>query len=229
MAGVASRIRDTVLSRNDLRLLYVTRAGSGTPEETLDKLEREIDAVLPNGIRAFYLDTLEFGLAWRDGAGKNTAPEERVEWNKLCNMSSEFWKVGPEDRRDYSSRGGIIAIPPAAEVFRKGFWIDRIIPTPAGEMVELDGRELTDSAIYQDLYPFDFADGYRVAGLWFDRPNKDWRVILSSDHGACWTDYSSVGVDEYLAQLERGLGGPRQWFLTSHQKDKEYWALEAET
>ena len=52
-------------------------------------------------------------------------------------------------------------------------------------------------------------------------------VVLGGDHGACWTDYRTLSVAEYFAQLDAELGGPRKFRSTSGA-EKTIWALRKE-
>ncbi|MCX5748154.1 MAG: pentapeptide repeat-containing protein [Proteobacteria bacterium] len=92
--------------------------------------------------------------------------------------------------------------------------------------MELDGRTLADATLYGELYPFDFINGYHLAGLWFDRAQGDWRVVLGDDHGACWTNYRTLRVADYFGQLERELGGLRRWPVGDADEPRALWALE---
>ena len=222
--SLAHRLRDAVLARVDTQVFYATPKApmKATPAETLDQLERDIDAPLPPLVRAFYLGAGELGLAWQEGAPAAPVGDAHVAWNQLSDLTSEFWAGA----RTVAHRGGIISIPPAREVFQKGHWVGRLVPEPCGEEVELDGRTLPDSTLYGELYPFDLINGYHLAGLWFDRASGDWRVILGDDHGACWTDHRTLSVADYFGQLERELGGLRHWPVGEGDESREVWALE---
>ena len=121
----------------------------------------------------------------------------------------------------------MICIPSAVEVFRKGYWIDRIVPEPQGEEIKLDDDTFTDKEVFEELYPFDFITTYYCAGLWHNRKRKEWRVVLAGDHCASWTDYKTLTVAEYFGQLESGLGGPRT-FISKWGGEKEIRALRKE-
>jgi hypothetical protein len=201
-----------------------------TPTQELDRIEREIDAPLPALIRAFYLGAREFGAIWQEGVRASPATDnlsaQPQGWNQLCDDSSAYRSALSESgARDITRRGGLIAIPPAAEVFQKGHWIGRVFEVD-GEELEIDGRPLLDAVLFNDLYPFDFVDSYHMTGLWYDRANQQWRAIAKKS--ACWYDYQTISVEDYVKQLELGLGGPRQWTPTGSDEAVEYWGLAAE-
>lgn len=228
----ATRLRAAAYARKDAAVLYATPAdklGSTTPA-ALDAIEKGIEARLPPEVRSFYLGANDFALIWQEGSGTETTKQPKG-WSDVCDTDSEYWSEAIFPSRDLSKRGGMICIPSAAEVFRKGYWIDRIVPEPSGDEIEIDGRAVADRDLYENLYPFDFPTSYYCAGLWHDRQKDSWRVVLGDDFGASWTDYETLSVADYFAQLERDLGGLRTFVsvLYGEKARKEIWALRAET
>lgn len=211
----AAAIIEAARSRGDIHILYATPLASlgQTPSDVLDKLEKDIGATLPSEVRAFYLGAERLGLVWQEGVGEETQ-EQPASWAELCNTDGPFWSRAMTSR-DYSKQGGMICIPSAAEVFRKGYWIERQVPEVMGDELELDGEMLEDKDLYEELYPFDFVTTYYCVALWHNRKRGEWRVVLGGDHGASWTDYRTLSVAEYFAQLDAELGGPRTFTSTS--------------
>jgi hypothetical protein len=223
----AAAIIEAARSRSDIRILYATPLASlgTTPPEVLDQLEKDIGAKLPPEVRAFYLGAERLGLVWQEGTGEETQ-EQPAGWAELCNTEGPYWSRAMTSR-DYSKQGGMICIPSAAEVFRKGYWIDRQVPEVMGDELELDGEPVDDKDLYEDLYPFDFVTTFYCVGLWFNRKRGEWRVVLGSDHGVAWSDYRTLSVAEYFAQLDAELGGPRT-FVSNSGAEKTIRALRKE-
>ncbi|HEY3450612.1 MAG TPA: hypothetical protein VGK67_29925 [Myxococcales bacterium] len=226
---LAAAILTSVRSRENVRVLYATpseKLGRTSPK-VLDGLEKDIGAGLPPEIRAFYSGAEQLGLVWQEDKGQETK-EQPAGWNELCDTDGEFWQKALRPSRDYSKRGGMICIPSAVEVFRKGYWIDRIVPEPSDQEIELDGETFVDKVVFEELYPLDFITTYYCAGLWHNRKAGKWRVVLADGNGADWTNYKTMSVAEYFEQLEKGLGGPRTFVSTWGDEPKEIWALRKE-
>lgn len=209
-ASFVERVLDAVRARAHTQALYSTPAKllTPTPAETLDKVEAAIEAKLPAPVRALYESAKEFGLVWQVSDAPSLTHTKSIPWNTLADTGSPFWSdAGRDDRAE----GGVINIPAAKDVFRKKYWIDRLVPEPQGERVSVDGREIADEKLFGELYPFDMGLGYHIVGLWYDRAKKRWRAVLGDDHGASWTDYATMSVDDYFAQIEASLGASSTW------------------
>lgn len=226
--SLAARILESI-GRSDVGILYRTplEALGTTPPAILDRLQEQIGAPLPLEVRSFYLGAERLYLLWQQGPAEETK-DQPSSWSDVCDPDGPFWSKAVWPSRILARRGGTICIPPAAEVFQKDAWIGRVVPRPTGREITLDGAALPDRSLYEDLYPFDFIGSYYRAGLWLDRQRNDWRVVLGSDHGACWTDYKTLSVAEYLEQIEVGWGGLR-WVTPSYADEpQELWGLPRE-
>ncbi|MFO0558953.1 MAG: hypothetical protein U0269_13120 [Polyangiales bacterium] len=213
------RLLDAVSARPRTQVLYrtPTKLLTPTPADTLDKIEQAIDAKLPAPVRALYESAREFALVWQQSDAPSVEHTKSTAWNVIADPGSPFWSsIG----RDDTAQGGVINIPAAKDVFRKKYWIDRLVPEPQGDTLEIDGREIIDEKLFGELYPFDMVLGYHLVGLWYDRAKKRWRAVLGDDHGAAWTDYETVSVEDYFAELERTLGASRAW-RTNSATDRE--------
>jgi hypothetical protein len=206
--------------KKDASVLYATPDFVATPAKVLDGIEKEIGVALPPEIRAFYSGTEQLGLVWQEGAGAKETKKQPKDWAALCDTDGEYWRTALRPVRDASKNAAMICIPTATEVFQKGYWLDRIVPEPSDDEIEIDGETFVDKDVYESLFPFDFIGTYYIAGLWHNTKKNEWRVMLGDDHGACWTDYKTLSVAEYLGQLATELGGIHRF-----GEDKEFWAL----
>lgn len=205
-------------------VLYATTDFTPTPASVLEACEQNIGAALPPAVRAFYSGATWLGLVWQKGAGEETTTQPK-DWGALSDLDSTFWRK--HIARDHSTAGGMVCIPRADEVFRKGYWLDRTVPAPYGDTVTIDDDRYTDTEVYNDLYPFDFIGNYYCAALWFNRRKGEWRVLFGSDHGASWFDYKTMSVDDYFEILNSTFGNER-FVTTSSGRDGVLFALRAE-
>ena len=222
--GLANRILDAALARQDIHVLYATPPARRvpTPPAELDRVEQELGFPLPSPLRDFYLGASHHHLVWEEGPPGEQCKVAPNSSSDVCNTMGGFWQEHLRPLRDDSRRGGIICIPEVSQLFREGYQDEGIVPETEGDNIKLDQQTISDAALYENLYPFDWLSYYYIAGLWRNPASGEWRVVLGGDYGACWTDYRTVSLEEYFAQLEQGLGGPHTF------GGREIWPLRAE-
>jgi hypothetical protein len=178
--------------------------GAGCNAKTLRRIEERIGFALPEDARSWFskIDGMTLFRAHKDSPELRKSP---LAWSCAVHQDGAFWRALKK-----KNHFGLAIVPAAETMFFSDVPARLVPPGPAGKL-KLGKMTVDSKDLYANLFLLDAFSPHYQAWLYADRKHQRFWALMSSEYGACLTDYHPLSFEAYLEGLATGIGEYRHF------------------